>query len=148
MRFMMMLKANAMTESGAMPEPAVLEAMGKYNEELVKAGVLLAGEGLHPSAAGVRVRFSGGQRTVVDGPFSETKEMIAGFWIIQVKSKEEALEWAFRIPGARNEVDHLGGEFEIELRRVFDTEDFAYAPEVVAHEQGLRAEVERQQRQS
>lgn len=144
MRFMMMLKANAMTESGAMPEPAVLEAMGKYNEELVKAGVLLAGEGLHPSAAGVRVRFSGGQRTVTDGPFSETKEMIAGFWIIQVKSKEEALEWAFRIPGARNEVDHLGGEFEIELRRVFDTEDFAFAPEVVAHEHALRAEIERQ----
>lgn len=141
MRFMIMIKGNQQTESGAMPSTELLEAMGTYNEEMVKAGILLAGEGLHPSARGARIKFSGGTQTITDGPFSEAKELIAGFWIVQVKSKAEALEWISRIPGARGEVDHFGGEFEIELRQVFDPSDFDYAPEAMAQEEALRAQV-------
>lgn len=142
MRFMIMIKGNQQTESGVMPSPELLAAMGTFNEDMVKAGVLLAGEGLHPSSRGARIRFSGGTQTITDGPFSEAKELIAGFWIVQVKSKAEALAWIARIPGARGEVDHFGGEFEIELRQVFDPSDFDYAPDVVAHEEALRAELE------
>jgi hypothetical protein len=116
MRFMMLVKANNDSEAGVMPSEQELAEMGQYNEELVKAGVLLAGEGLHPSGKGARVRFSGGRPTVTDGPFTEAKELIAGFWIIQVKSKEEAVEWARRVPFQQG---------EIELRQVFETEDFA-----------------------
>jgi hypothetical protein len=115
MRFMMLVKANTESEAGVMPSEQELTEMG-HNEELVKAGVLLAGEGLHPSAKGARVTFSGGKPTVTDGPFTEAKELIAGFWMIQVKSKEEALEWARRVPFK---------DGEIELRQVFETEDFA-----------------------
>ncbi|MBL8624711.1 MAG: YciI family protein [Myxococcales bacterium] len=146
MRFMIMMKANHQTEAGEMPSPELLAAMGAFNEEMVKAGVLLAGEGLHPSSRGARVKFAGGSHTVVDGPFSETKELIAGFWIVQVASKAEALEWIARIPGGRGEIDHQAGEFEVELRQVFDPSDFAYAPEAVAHEEALRAQVEAQRR--
>jgi hypothetical protein len=116
MRFMVMVKANEDSEAGKLPSPELLAAMGKYNEELVKAGVLLAGEGLHPSAKGARVKFSGAKRTVVDGPFAETKELLGGFWLIQVKSKEEAIEWVKRVPFQ---------EGEIEIRQVFETDDFA-----------------------
>jgi hypothetical protein len=117
MRFMVLLKANATTEAGVLPSAEILTAMGKYNEELVKAGVLLAGAGLQPSAKGARVTFSGGKQTVIDGPFTETKELIAGFWLIQAKSKEEAVEWVKRCP--------LDGGDEIELRQVFEPADFA-----------------------
>ena len=131
MRFMMMIKANKDTEAGVMPEEKTLAAMAKYNEELVKAGVLLDGMGLQPSAKGARVRFSGGKPTVIDGPFTETKELIAGFWLIQVKSKEEAIAWAKRVPF---DVDvHMGGEGEIELRQVFELEDFAPSEAVEQH---------------
>ena len=116
MRFMILVKANADSEAGVMPTYEELAEMGKFNEELVKAGVLLAGEGLHPSSKGHRVRFDGADRTVVDGPFGETKELLAGFWLIQVKSPEEAVEWVKRIPFK---------EGEVEIRRVFETEDFA-----------------------
>ncbi|HEX6371879.1 MAG TPA: YciI family protein [Longimicrobium sp.] len=116
MRFMILVKANADSEAGVMPTYEELAEMGKFNEELVKAGVLLAGEGLHPTSRGYRVRFSGADRTVVDGPFAETKELLAGFWLIQVKSPEEAVEWVKRIPFK---------EGEVEIRRVFDSEDFA-----------------------
>ena len=122
MRFMMMIKANKDTEAGVMPEEKTLAAMGKYNEELAKAGVLLDGMGLQPSSKGARVRFSGGKPTVIDGPFAEAKELIAGFWLIQVKSKEEAIEWAKRVPFDPDV--HMGGEGEIELRQVFEMEDF------------------------
>src|SRR4051812_37720964 len=118
MRFMMLLKANADTEAGVMPKQKTLEAMGKYNEELVAAGVLRGGEGLHPSAKGARVRFSGGTPTVVDGPFPETKELIAGFWIIEVASRQEAIEWARKIPFDPDV--HFGGEGEVELRQIFE----------------------------
>src|SRR2546428_9740456 len=114
MRFMILLKADKTTEAGVLPDEKLLTEMGKYNEELVKAGVLLAAEGLHPSSKGARVRFSGQKRTVVDGPFTEAKELIAGFWLIQVKSKEEAIEWVKRCPNP------LGGEAEIEIRQVFE----------------------------
>jgi hypothetical protein len=117
MRFMVLLKANATTEAGVLPSAEILTAMGKYNEELVKAGVLLAGAGLQPSAKGARVTFSGRKQTVIDGPFTETKELIAGFWLIQAKSKEEAVEWVKRCP--------LDGGDEIELRQVFEPADFA-----------------------
>jgi hypothetical protein len=120
MRFMMIVKANKESEAGEMPSLDLLVAMGKYNEELVKAGVMLAGDGLQASSKGARVNFSGDKRTVVDGPFSETKELIAGFWIIQVKSKEEAIEWAKRCPNPRG-----GGESQIEVRQVFEASDFA-----------------------
>ena len=118
MRFMIMVKASKDSEAGVMPDEKLLAAMGKFNEELVKAGVMLAGEGLHPSSKGARVRFSGAKRTVVDGPFAETKELVAGFWIWQVKSKEEAIEWVKRCPNP------TGEEGEIEIRQVFEAEDF------------------------
>src|ERR1043165_9512816 len=114
MRFMMIVKANKDSEAGVMPSEEMLAAMGKYNEELVKAGVMLDGAGLQPSSKGFRVQYSGGKKTIVDGPFAETKELIAGYWVIEVKSREEALEWAKRIPAP-----HEGGEGEIEVRQFF-----------------------------
>ena len=137
MRFMVIIKANAASEAGVMPSERLLTEMGKYNEELVKAGVMLAGEGLHPSSNGARVRFSGTKRTVIDGPFPETKELIAGFWLIQVKSREEAIEWVKRIPNPDDE------DTEVEIRQVFEAEDFgdALTPELRAQEERLRAEV-------
>jgi len=136
MRFMVLVKADKNSEAGAMPTEKELTEMGKFNEELVKAGVMLAGEGLHPSSKGVRVRFSGKNRTVIDGPFSETKELVAGFWIWQVKSKEEAIEWLKRAP--------FGGDTEVELRQVFEAEDFGkeYTPELRAQEDRIRAQAE------
>ena len=141
MRFMIMVKANADTEAGVMPSEELLTEMNKYNEELVKAGVLLAGEGLHPSSKGARVRFSGNERTVIDGPFAETKELIAGFWLIQAKSKEEALEWVKRIPNP------TGEESEVELRQVFEAEDFGdeLTPELRESEERMRAQLEQNQ---
>jgi hypothetical protein len=137
MRFMVMVRATKDSEAGVMPSEKLLAEMGRYNEELVKAGVLLAGEGLHPSSGGARVRFSGSKRTVVDGPFAETKELIAGFWLIQVKSLEEAIEWVKRCPNP------FEGESEIEIRRVFEAEDFGaeLTPELREQEARLRAEV-------
>ena len=126
MRFMVLLKANADTEAGKMPSAELLAAMGKFNEEMVKAGVLVDGAGLQSSAKGARVKLSGAKRTVVDGPFPETKELIAGYWMLQVKSKEEAIEWIKRCPHP-----HEGGEAEIEIRQVFEVEDFPNAPEDV-----------------
>ena len=136
MRFMVLVKANEESEAGALPDEKILAAMGKYNEELVKAGVMLAGEGLHPSSKGARVRFEGGKRTVIDGPFSETKELVAGFWLWQVKSKEEAVEWLKRAP--------FDGGTEVELRQVFETEDFGanLTPELREQEERLRAQLE------
>jgi hypothetical protein len=119
MRFMVIVKANKDSEAGVMPSEKLLAEMGKYNEELVKAGVMLAAEGLHPSSKGARVRFSGGKRTVVDGPFAETKELVAGFWLIQAKSKAEAIEWVKRCPNPFPDK-----ESEIEIRQVFEAEDF------------------------
>lgn len=119
MRFMVIVKATKESEAGVLPDPKLLAEMGKFNEELVKAGVMLAGEGLQASSKGARVKFSGEKRTVVDGPFAETKELIAGFWLWQVKSKEEAIEWVKRCPNPSN------GDCEIEIRQVFDVEDFA-----------------------
>lgn len=138
MRFMIIVKADQATESGVLPDEQLLAAMGKYNEELVNAGVLLAGEGLHPSSKGARVTFSGDNRTVTDGPFSETKELIAGFWLIQVKSKEEAIEWVKRCPNP------TGAESVIEIRQVFEAEDFgpAFTPELREQEGRTRAKVE------
>ncbi|MGH7629045.1 MAG: YciI family protein [Gemmatimonadales bacterium] len=135
MRFMVLVKADKNSEAGVMPSRELLEAMGKYNEELEKAGAMLAGEGLHPSSKGARVRFSGDKRTVVDGPFAETKELIAGFWLIQVKSKAEAVEWVKRVPNP------TGEEFEIEIRQVFEADDFgpALTPELRAQEERQRA---------
>ena len=118
MRFMILIKANKTTEAGVLPDEKLLTEMGKFNEELVKAGVLIAGEGLHPSSKGARVRFAGGKPTVMDGPFIETKELICGFWLWQVKSKEEAIEWVKRCPNPHNE------DTEIEIRQVFEMEDF------------------------
>ena len=140
MRFMILLKADKNTEAGALPDEKLLTEMGKYNEELVKAGVLLAAEGLHPSSTGARVRFSGGKRTVTDGPFSEPKELIAGFWLFQVKSKEEAIEWVKRCPNP------LDTEAEIEIRQVFEAEDFGaeFTPELREQEERLRAQIEKQ----
>jgi hypothetical protein len=133
---MVQIKANADTEAGKMPDEKILTDMGNFNEELVKAGIMLAGEGLHPSSAGKRVRFAGGKTTVVDGPFAETKELIAGFWIWKVKSMEEAVEWVKRMPTD-------GTENVIELRRVFEAEDFGdeFTPEARAQEERLRAEI-------
>jgi len=130
---MILLKANQDTEAGILPSEELLTEMGKYNEELVKAGVLLAAEGLHPSSKGARVQFSGGKRTVVDGPFAQTKELIAGFWLIQVRSKEEAIEWVKRCPNP------LEGEAEIEIRQVFEASDFgeALTPELREAEQAM-----------
>ena len=137
MRFMLLLKADQTTESGKLPDEKLLAEMGKYNEELVKAGVLLAGEGLQPSSKGARVKFSGATRTVVDGPFAETKELIAGFWLIQVKSKDEAIEWVKRCPNP------LEGEAEIEIRQVFEAADFgdAFTPELRQQEERLVAQM-------
>jgi hypothetical protein len=120
MRFMMIVKANKDSEAGVMPSEELLSTMGKYNEELVKAGVLLDAAGLQPSSKGARIKFSGGKRTIIDGPFSETKELIAGYWVIQVKSREEAMEWAKRVPAPHGE----GQEGEIEIRQFFELEDF------------------------
>jgi hypothetical protein len=133
MKFMILLKADRNTEAGKMPDEQLLAAMGKYNEELVKAGVMLAGEGLHPSSRGARVKFSGGARTVVDGPFSETKELIAGFWMFRCASKDEAIEWVKRCPNP------LEGEAEIEIRQVFEADDFgeAFTPELREQEERL-----------
>ena len=138
MRFMILVKATKDSEAGVMPSEQLLTEMGKFNEELVKAGVMLAGEGLHPSSKGARVRFSGGKRTVIDGPFAETKELIAGFWIWQVKSKEEAIEWVKRCPNPHNE------ETEVEIRQVFEAEDFGaeLTPELRKQEERLRAQSE------
>lgn len=134
MRFMLLLKADANTEAGVMPSEELLAEMGRYNEEMVKAGVLLAGEGLQPSSRGARVKFSGNDRTVVDGPFTEAKELIAGYWLIQVKSMEEAIEWVKRCPNP------LEGEAEIEIRQVFEAEDFGdeLTPELREQEERIR----------
>ena len=138
MRFMIIVKASKDSEAGVMPTKQLLTEMGKFNEELVKAGVLLAGEGLHPSSKGARVRFAGNKRMVIDGPFAETKELIAGYWLWQVKSKEEAIEWVKRCPNPHNE------ECEIEIRRVFEAEDFGveFTPELREQEKRLRAQSE------
>ena len=135
MRVLVMVKANKDSEAGIMPSKKILTEMGKFNEELVKAGIMLAGEGLHPSSKGKRVRFSGSQRTIIDGPFAETKELIAGFWIWQVRSMDEALEWLKRAP-------FDGGE-EVEIRPVFEAEDFGaeFTPELRAQEERLRNEI-------
>ena len=137
MRFMLMIKADKNTEAGVLPSTELLAAMGKYNEELVKAGVMLAGEGLQPSSKGARVKFSGKKRTVIDGPFAETKELIAGFWLIQVKSKAEAIEWVKRCPNP------LEGDAEIEIRQVFEAADFgeAFTPELREQEERLAAQI-------
>lgn len=137
MRFMVMVKADKNSEAGVMPSEQLLAEMGKYNEELVRAGILLAGEGLHSSSKGARVRFSGSKRTVIDGPFPETKDLVAGFWLLQVKSKEEAIEWVKRCPNP------MPGESEIEIRQVFEAEDFGaeFTPELREHEERLRAEI-------
>lgn len=139
MKVMVLVKASKDSEAGVMPSEQLLAEMGKYNEELVKAGILLAAEGLHPSSKGVRVRFLGGDRTVTDGPFAETKELLAGFWLWRVKSMEEAIAWIKRCPNP------MPGESEIEIRPVFDAEDFAPSDptgELRAAEQRLRTEVE------
>ncbi len=137
MRFMIIVKATKDSESGVMPSEQLLTEMGKFNEELVKAGVMLAGEGLQPSSKGARVRFSGSTRTVIDGPFAETKELIAGFWLWQVKSMAEAIEWVKRCPNP------MEGESEIEIRQVFEAGDFGaeFTPELREQEERLRAEV-------
>jgi hypothetical protein len=137
MRFMIMVKATKDSEAGVMPDEKLLTDMGKFNEELVKAGVMLAGEGLHPSSKGARVRFSGAKRSVIDGPFAETKELVAGFWMWQVKSREEAIEWVKRCPNP------MPGESEIEIRQVFEAEDFGaeLTPELRKQEERLRSQV-------
>jgi hypothetical protein len=137
MRFMVIVKATKDSEAGVMPSEQLLTEMGKFNEELVKAGVLVAAEGLQSSSKGARVRFSGAKRTVIDGPFAETKELIAGFWLWQVKSKDEAIEWVKRCPNPHNE------ETEIEIRQVFEAEDFGaeLTPELREQEERLRAQV-------
>ncbi len=138
MRFMVMVKATKDSEAGVLPDEKLLADMGKFNEELVKAGVMLAGEGLQPSSKGARIRFSGAKRTVIDGPFAETKELVAGFWLWQVKSKEEAIEWVKRCPNP-----FPGTESEIEIRQVFEAEDFGaeFTPELRKQEERLRAQV-------
>src|SRR3954467_9002585 len=133
MRFMILIKANKDSEAGKMPDEKLLAAMGNYNEELVKAGIMQAGEGLHPSSKGARVRFSGKNRTVIDGPFAETKELIAGFWMWQVKSREEAIEWVKRCPNP------MPGDSEIEIRQVFESPELTDNPEILNKEAELRA---------
>ncbi|MFL5383214.1 MAG: YciI family protein [Longimicrobiaceae bacterium] len=135
MRVMVLVKASPESEAGEMPKQEMLAAMGRFNEELVKAGIMLAGEGLHPTSKAVRVRFSGSQRTVIDGPFAETKELLAGFWLWQVKSMDEAIEWLKRAP--------FDDDTEIEIRPVFEAEDFGeeFTPELREQEERLRAEV-------
>lgn len=144
MRVMVMVKATGDSEAGAMPGEELLTAMGAFNEELVKAGVMLAGEGLHPSAKGKRVRFSGRQRMVIDGPFAETKELVAGFWLWQVKSMEEAIEWVRRCPNP------MPTDSEIEIRPVFEADDFGaeFTPELRAQEDRLRAQADQLARRS
>src|ERR687891_392603 len=139
MRVMVVIKANKDSEAGVMPDEKMLTEMGNFNEELVKAGVMLAGEGLHPSSRGKRVRFSGDKRTVIDGPFAETKELVAGYWIWQVKSMEEAIEWVKRIPNP-----HEGVESTVEIRPVFEVDDFGdeLTPELREKNEQLRQEVE------
>ena len=135
MRFMILVKATEDSEAGKLPSVELMTAMGKFNEELVNAGVLLAGEGLHPSSNGARIRFDGAARGVIDGPFAATSELVAGFWLIQVKSKQEAIEWMKRCPNP------MEGPSEIEIRQVYEMEDFGVAatPELVAREEALRA---------
>ena len=137
MRFIVMVKATRDSEAGVMPSHELLEAMGKYNEELARAGIMLAGDGLHPSSKGARVKFSGKNRTVVDGPFAETKELVAGFWIWQVKSREEAIEWVKRCPNP------MPGDSEIEIRQLFEPEDFGaeFTPELKEHAQRVYEQV-------
>jgi len=137
MRFMVMVKATKDSEAGIIPSEQLLAEMGKYNEELVKAGIMLAGEGLHPSSKGARVRFSGKQRTVIDGPFAETKELVAGYWIWEVKSLAEAIEWVRRCPNP------MSGDSEIEIRQVFEAEDFGieFTPELREREERLRERI-------
>lgn len=137
MRFMVIVKASPESEAGEMPSEELLAAMGAYNEELVKAGVMLAGEGLHPSAEGVRVQFSGTHRTVVDGPFAETKELIAGFWIFKVQSLQEAIEWVKRCPNP------MVSDSEIEIRQIFELEEFgeSFTPELREQEARMRAQI-------
>jgi hypothetical protein len=137
MRFMIMVKADKNTEAGVLPDEKLLTEMGKFNEELVKAGVMLAGEGLQPSSKGARVKFSGDKRIVIDGPFSETKELVAGYWLWDVKSKQEAIEWVKRCPNP------TGAESEIEIRQVFEAADFGakFTPELREQEERLRAQI-------
>jgi hypothetical protein len=134
---MVLVKADKNTEAGALPDEKLLTDMGRYNEELVKAGIMLAGEGLHPSSKGKRVRFSGAKRTVIDGPFAETKELVAGFWLWQVKSIDEAVEWVKRCPNP------TGAESEVEIRQVFEANDFGaeFTPELREQEERLRAQI-------
>src|SRR5215813_2468240 len=138
MRFMVIVKASRDSEAGKMPSTELLTAMGKYNEELVKAGVMLAGDGLHPSSKGVRIRFEGAKKTVIDGPFAETKELIAGFWVWKVKSKQEAIEWLKRCPNP------FAVESEIEIRQIFEAEDFGaeFTPELREQEERQRRQIE------
>ncbi|MCH4564576.1 YciI family protein [Halomonas sp. EGI 63088] len=142
MRFMVIVKASDDSEAGKLPSQELLEAMGKYNEELANAGILLAGEGLQPSSKGARVRFSGDRRIVIDGPFAETRELIAGYWLWQVQSKEEAIEWVKRCPNPMP-----GTEAEIEIRQVFEADDFGeeFTPELREQEERLRAQAAEQQ---
>jgi hypothetical protein len=142
MRFMILIKATKGYEAGQLPDTKLLADMGKFNEELVKAGVMLAGEGLHPSSKGARVRFSGSKRTIIDGPFAETKELIAGFWLWQCKSLEEAIEWVKRCPNPHYE------ETEVEIRQAFEAEDFGaeFTPELREQELRLRQEIEKNQK--
>lgn len=144
MRVMVIIKANKDTEAGKMPSEQLLAAMGSFNEELVKSGIMLAGDGLHPSVKGKRVRFSGSQRTIIDGPFAETKELIAGFWIWQVKSIEEAVEWVRRIPNQ----DDNGEESEVEIRPIFEAADFGaeFTPELQEQEERIRTQILQQQK--
>jgi hypothetical protein len=139
MRFIVMVRANEQSEAGVMPSEKLISDMGKFNEELVKAGVMLEGEGLHPTSKGARIRFDGSKRAVIDGPFAETKELIAGFWIIQTKSLDEAIEWMRRAPAPFED-----GPSEIEIRQIFDAEDFgaAFTPELREQEERLRAEID------
>lgn len=141
MRFMVIVKADKKSEAGELPSEELMTAMGNFNEELVKAGVLLAGEGLHPSSKGARVKFSNGKASVIDGPFTETKELVAGFWLIQVKSKEEAIKWVKRVPVPPE------GEGEIEIRQVFEMDDFGpeFTPELREQEERQRARIAAQQ---
>src|SRR5215212_8535718 len=139
MRFLVMVKANEDTEAGVMPSAEELAAMGAFNEQLVQAGVMLAGDGLHPSSRGARVYFKGNDRTVVDGPFAEAKELIAGYWIIEVKSLEEAIEWVKRVPNP------TGAESQIEIRQVFEAEDFDMSPELLEQNRRLREQAATQQ---
>ena len=135
MRFMVIVKADKQSEAGVMPDRKILEAMGKYNEELAKAGVMLAGEGLHPTSKGKRVRFAGNQRTVIDGPFAETKELVAGFWLWEAKSMDEAVAWLKKAP--------FDGGTEVEIRQVFENDDFGaeFTPELREQEEKIRAQI-------